>query len=335
MMKPNFLGNESKIGDDDLDFDFDFDFVLVEKDFEGTNAASAADDDDDNGDDGDSYDYCEDVCSILSTNEQENGDYLLSDSLDSLEKSSVTGLKDSILIVPSVLLKDLDDAHAAAKLTQITDLDTTTDLEENDTRSSVFLFESKKDKVVEQHTSSVSSSNIGSEDSSSLSTGPFETPIVNEISGRNNTAIIILSAVKTKNHSSLNETTTPYSNVTVTTDMNFSKEKNNTNAPTSISASRTSNKKRRKKLRMLKKAQSATATAEKYHQQVASSNSPSSPGIFSKKFLQRSSSSKKHSTPSRCASKKVANIAVACAMESMSNYRDELFRQEKQQFIGS
>jgi len=114
----------------------DSDFVFVEKEF----GAGISDDrvheyvnvnDNDNGDDNnyddddDSYDYCEDVCSVLSSNDDNEHISLLSDSIDGGETETTTTtpparLTDSILTVPSVLMKDLDEAHEAAKLTRIT-----------------------------------------------------------------------------------------------------------------------------------------------------------------------------------------------------------------------
>ena len=70
----------------------------------------------------------EDVVSSCDSGSDSDADYdYESDSLSScsLEISSSTkgGLKDSILTVVSVLMKDLDEAHEAAKLAQITDTD--------------------------------------------------------------------------------------------------------------------------------------------------------------------------------------------------------------------
>ena len=51
--------------------------------------------------DDDSYDYCDDVCSIQSSDQTPS---ICSEALG------------SVLTVPSVLLKDLDEAHEAAAL---------------------------------------------------------------------------------------------------------------------------------------------------------------------------------------------------------------------------
>lgn len=87
-----------------------------------------------------------------------------------------------------------------------------------------------------------------------------------------------------------------------------------------VSISRTSNKKRRKKLKLLKKAQAA----DKFQQQAALLNMTG--GKINKKLIKQS---KKQQTPSRVTSKKVANVAVSCALETMSSYRKELAVQAK------
>jgi len=65
------------------------------------------------GDDYESYDYCEDVYSLVSTEETLSVCNEDTELLDLKE--------DMILTVPSMLLKDLDEAHAAAKLVQLVD----------------------------------------------------------------------------------------------------------------------------------------------------------------------------------------------------------------------
>lgn len=105
-------------------------------------------------------------------------------------------------------------------------------------------------------------------------------------------------------------------------DINSNKVNRTTSVPVSIS--RASNKKRRKRLKLLKKAQAA----EKFQQQAAFANlSPPLEGKNLKKILKHSKN-QHHATPSRLASKKVANIAVSCAIDSISSYREELRRQQ-------
>jgi hypothetical protein len=351
----------------------DFDFVFVEKEFE--DRSTDADDADDEDDDAESYDYCEDVYSISSnSNEQEENDddvLLLSDNIDEKISSPSTGLKDSALTVPSILLKDLDEAHEAAKLTLMTDLEGVNDLattcsddehgidgEEKDTLSSPSpqilvlkdLEQPEKEKIEETETSklqesppTVNNNNtdcIGIEDSPALvlSTKSSETNTITEIvnPASRKTTILILPAAEPKNSSSSGEIKAAAPCFLLTHfptmeekqssgDKLIGSTSNNTNKTTSAPASisRASNKKRRKKLKLLKKAQAA----EKFQQQVAFANlSSPSQGKVSKKFLKHSKK-----TPSRCGSKKVANIAVSCAMESMSSYRKELSRQQGKQ----
>ena len=116
MAKPVLVSNPSRIGASNDDFVFDF--VFVEREFKGRST-------DEEDDDDDSYDYCEDVCIILSNNndnsDEENGD-------DDVTSPTTMNLKDSVLTVPSVLLKDLDEAHEAAKLTLMTDTEGANDL---------------------------------------------------------------------------------------------------------------------------------------------------------------------------------------------------------------
>jgi hypothetical protein len=64
-------------------------------------------------DDYDSYDYCEDVYSLVSTEQTLS---ICNEDMDLLDLK-----EDMILTVPSMLLKDLDEAHAAAKLVQLVD----------------------------------------------------------------------------------------------------------------------------------------------------------------------------------------------------------------------
>lgn len=366
------VSNASKIGD--FESDGDFDFVFVEKDFEGQST-------EDEDDDADSYDYCEDASLISNSTGQDNGDevYLLSDSIDNvITTSPTTGLKDSALTVPLVLLKDLDEAHEAAKLTQITDLEGVHDLvttcsddehgieadveaEEEAERKDTFSSPSpqnsvpelpEKEKMEEMEQSDLpkapsTPNNNNGNDSTSVKNSPSETlcimeheknvATINEKSAPINRAIIFFPGVEPKRIASSSETkaATPYfllTNVpqkekaTTTKEekqSNGDKNTTSTNKKTTgvVSISRASNKKRRKKLKLLKKAQAA----EKFQQQAALAKLASSPsqGKVVKNYL-------KHSKPSRCSSKKVANIAVSCVKESMSSYREELRQQQGQ-----
>jgi len=361
MAEPNVvLNNASPMGYRHCDNDFDF--IFVEKT------------DDDEEDDADSYDYCEDVCSIISNIPgQENGDdvYLSFDGIDDQITLRLPGLKDSALTVPLVLLKDLDEAHEAAKLTQITNLGGVTDLvttcsddehvseaDEEIPLSSPspnnFVLKKTEDKKADKlellnlpvstsksnltSTLNKESNDLADTNDSSLvlstkSKETFSSTIDGNPASRT-TAIIILPAARTGKHPS---STTPCFLLTSTKSSqqerkqkeekksNGDKNGDNTNAVNKstsfpVSISRTSNKKRRKRLKTLKKMQAA----EKFQQQAAFATlSPPLQGNDSKKFLKQSKE-QLYVTPSRCASEKVANIAVSCAMESISSYRKEL-----------
>ena len=346
MATPNLVFCESsKNGDGD---GCDFGFVFIEKGLEGR----ITDDDDDD----DSYDYCEDVCSMLSNtyNEQECRDdcSLLSESSDDDLSSPMTGLKDSILTVPSVLMKDLDEAHAAAKMIRITDPEENNDLV--DTVPAGDDKESNERHELQLYSSLSSNENtlvgdITTQDSSSLAvfTASDKTPIPAVDDRSTGRTIIFLSPAQHEipTDPSSNETTSRL----LLSKQASSKESNTKNTYSSstsnhVSMSRTSNKKRRKKQKMLKKAQAATAAAERVQQQAPSANlCSSSPGKTTKIIPKRTSSSSPKKqlsmTPSRCASKKAANIAVSCAIETMAIYRDELSRQQgklnQQQGVGS
>jgi len=370
MAKPAFLFNDtSRSGDSECENDFDF--VFIEKEFE---CKSTDDYDEDDVDSYDSYDYCEDAISIISNSENDTEVYLLSDSIDDEMTSLTSCLKDSALSVPLVLLKDLDEAYAAAKLTLtdtdlegISDLVTTCSDDEHGIEvdekltlpslsqhnSTLEETEKEKPKEFEYSQMTKSSSSLSNdnndctdiEDSSSpvQSTKSSEpnTTIVNGNSAPRNRAIIILPTAETGKKPSPSEITltTPYfllanfsqKERTKKEEKHSSGDKNansmnnvvkTTSGP--FSTSRTSNKKRRKKLKMLKKAQAA----EKFQQQVAYANL-SSHGKVSKKFLKHAKKHHHHVTPPRCVSKKVANIAVSCAIESMSCYREQLSRQQQ------
>lgn len=370
MAKPAVVSSLSSVGNRKSDDDFVFDFVFVEKEFENDCQGET-------DDDADSYDYCEDVCSIMSNgNEQENEDVLLYD--DRPTSPSTAGLKDSALTVPSVLLKDLDEAHEAARLTLMSDNEGTNDLvttcsedervvdtEEKDTlsspsqHSSVVVEQPEKEEMEEgpepaqsettissmisdkkNGTSNENSPTLVPPDTEAPSIVPSDSNTIEEIHTSTikpvsekpaaplKTFIIMPSAKpgsqpcfvlanfppKATTGTSKDETPLVADNKSsaipssITTTATGSKK-------TSVSISRTSNKKRRKKLKMLKKAQAA----EKFQQQAALLNI--SQGKISKKLLKQS---KKQATPPRCASKKVANIAVSCALETMSSYRKEL-----------
>lgn len=215
------------------------------------------------GEDDDSYDYCEDFYSVVSAEEQ---------SLSGCSEMVVecahnhnnTKHDDVIFTVPSVLLKDLDDAHAAAKLAQIPDLE-----QRSGARSSIH----------------------------DLSTM--------EVDGRDE---IMGDAGDPKNE----------------TDQPNQQDDDVYDLKSTTSLSRCSNKKRRKKLKLMKKAiavsSAALSLSDRGGARPATKSSPSPP--MPPKL--------KNAKPStRRSSKRVANIAVACATETMSSYREELAKANK------
>lgn len=363
------LSNTSRIGESSDD-DFVLDFVFVENEFE--DGASDGDDDD-----ADSYDYCEDVCSIISNNNSNSEEdvLLLSDSIveDDDANSPTTG---SVVTVPSVLLKNLDEAHEAAKLTLMTDTEegnalndivttcsddehgSLVDAEEKD---NAFSLPSQQAPVVQDSenensepsasTSEPSMSKDNNEDSSGMEDSPsLLSKVVSNESPPMEVKEVSTACMATTKASPLQTfiimpATKPGSNPATGAApcfilANFPKQEgpaakeekqssgdtkniastNNAGSATKktsgpVSISRTSNKKRRKKLKLLKKAQAA----EKFQQQAALLNMTG--GKINKKLAKQS---KKQQTPPRGASKKVANIAVSCALETMSSYRKEL-----------
>lgn len=82
--------------------------------------------------------------------------------------------------------------------------------------------------------------------------------------------------------------------------------------------SRISNKKRRKKMKLMKKAAAAAAAAAALSEMTLSGRAMSKPSKVA------APKKKSKGNPSRFQSKRVANIAVACATESISAYKDEL-----------
>ena len=214
--------------------------------------------------DDESYDYCDDIYSFHSTAQSMStssstsdniipSDVIVTDSSVAAEEEfdDTPSNEDAAQItVPSVLMKDLDEAHAAAKLARISDLE----------RSVVSTL---------SHSKSVDEE---SRDIAPTKNAPIE-PSKKEKSG-------------------------------------------------AMNLSRTSNKRRRKKLKLMKKAQAAanaaSALAEKA---IADAQGCAAP---------QKSTKSKTKTPGCRSSKKVANIAVVCATETLSAYRNELLRAKQQ-----
>ena len=326
MLTPNYVFHEPTPAVVDIDDSGDFDFVFIERDLEGRIT--------DDEDDGDSYDYCEDVCSILSNtyNEQESNDNASLLSNDS--SSPTTDLKESVLTVPSALMKDLDEAHEAAKLIRITDP------EESSVVGAMPVGEEKESNESVSSDELITPTDIATQDSpQELFTESLEktpnpaayNPTAVSTTGR---TIIFLTALPKEFDPSAKQTGSGLLFSKQEDEYSTKDSNKNKHVSNSVSISRTSNKKRRKKLKMLKKAQAVSAAAERMKQQISSSSS--STGKVSNKYTKRAgtaSSNKKQlsTTSSRVGSKKATNIAVSCAMETMANYRDELSRQQGKQ----
>jgi hypothetical protein len=325
---------------------------------------------DDDSDDDYSYDYCDDVCSLLSNDEHGGGGGhdLLSDSLEMTGSSSLH-LKDSILTVPSVLMKDLDDAHAAASLTRIMGLTDDDSGVESTSPSSLCSSEESKFPDDEHPSDDV---------------GSFSSPPIDEVEKDEFSFSAVVNAIESPTMGPTTTTTTPTCSsreVVERTDSstprcgspvqssfvscvgqevgatvadeghtvirpreepttclliatNRSQQNTITSSNNSIdiptTGSRTSNKKRRKKLKLLKKAQAAASAAHKLSERsletikMPKAHSTGGGGNFP--HLQ---ALRMRSSPSRGSSKKIANIAVVCAKDTMSAYRDELMRTNK------
>jgi len=362
MTKPVLLVSDASKISNGEDND-EFDFVFVEREFEGRTII-------DGDNDVDSYDCCEDVYSILSrsSEEENNGDvYLFSENID--DEIALLPLKDSDITVPLGLLKDLDEAHEAAKLTRITDLDGIPDLvttcsdddcsigaEGKVTLSSPTpqKSEAKKDEKEPKceenfvaprspSTLSTNTNDIDDIEVPSILAIPMKPNEINtskmvENSIPKSRAIIIVPAVDTEsNSSSIQRTATapcvlvksiPGKDRTEKAEKNSSDDKGTSSinkkvvaAP--VSKSRASNKKRRKKLKLLKKAKAA----ENFQQQAAFAiQCAASQGKASKKLKH---AKKQNPTVQSCRiSRKVSNVAVSCAIQSMSKYREELAVQQ-------
>lgn len=229
---------------------------------------------DNENDDDDSYDYCEDAFSHGSADADDQDD---DHSVDLTVGSESGDAKDSIVItVPSVLMKDLDDAHAAAELARASD----DSLEDNEGASAPDEETSAEEPnaAPETQASAPSTSNKAEEK--------------------------VLEATQT---TSTTENSVKHPSAAA---------KSTSSAPP-VTLSRTSNKKRRKKLKLMKKAQAAANAAHLLSGRSVDGNND-----------KQANKGKKTTSPSagpgRSASRKIANIAVVCARETMASYRHEV-----------
>lgn len=287
-----------------------FDFVLIEADEGVFHGIYKMDDDDD------SYDYCEDACSMLSNNE------------DSSSDNSLMDMKDSVLSVPEVLMKDLDEAHAAAKLVQFNDDDDDPALQDGEGRSTT---SSPRKPDHFSTASSVVSMEEEEDDDEDASPKNEDSSL---LANKNTVGTDEVMEDQSTRSPDRARPPKPVSSLGLTTQVTGEHKRNKAVSATDPSAStkegtssisRTSNKKRRKKLKMLKKAQAAASASMKLAEKKGAGTTGScctSTAIASSKkakvLLQQSQATKSRS------SKKIANIAVACATESMAAYRQEL-----------
>lgn len=204
--------------------------------------------------DDDSYDYCDDAFS-------QGEPFADSDDDDNSVASRSCDNKDSIIIsVPSGLMKDLDEAHAAAALARVSDVSELIDSPSVSTKDTPVQEPEESDDVSIQKTIADN-------------TKPLEAS---------------------------------------TSDARAEAKATAEDAIAANNLSRASNKKRRKKLKLMKKAQAAANAAEALATRTAAMSKMHHP----KKIIP--------ATTSRTTSRKVANIAVACARETMASYRQEV-----------
>jgi hypothetical protein len=199
-----------------------------------------------------SYDYCYDVCPNGEDDDDEN-------SVASLESEAAH--KDNFFLsVPSGLMKDLDDAHRAAKLA-------CSSCEGGGRGEDSSLKDDRED--LQKATKPVENK---------ASTDELALEIITTMTPRTKTQTKVATA-----------------------------------AAAAANLSRASNKKRRKQLKLVKKAQAAASAAQTLSARAAA-NSKANKG---KKVAASP-------TSSSLTSRKVANLAVACALETMASYRKEV-----------
>jgi hypothetical protein len=290
-----------------------FDFVIIEAD-EGIFVENHKTHDGRDRDD-DSYDYCEDAMSMYSYGE---------DSSD----ICVLDMKDSALSVPDVLMKDLDEAHAATKLVTFDEDHISLDGEgrfisfpptrKSDQYSSASSVVSREDDDGED-----SSPKKHERDSSSSCFAAKYHGIFEEME---------ILPVRSSDDAKMTSTE---SQMEMTGEDHHDRSPGDTDPSASTkkgkcSTSRTSNKKRRKKLRMLKKAQAAAsaATTLTKNKPQGTTNSTSTSKVASKKAKSRIQQSQVTQKAKSRTIKKLGNMAVACATETIAAYRDELILQD-------
>lgn len=328
-----------------------------------------------------SYDYCEDVFSHdfrvdddgdgEVDNDDENemheaaADAGLSASVET--QSSSIGLQDSsiILPLPALLMRDLDDAHAAAQLTGIGDLAES---------SGASTFTSKSELALSNPTAVLHTKEEGDDrlDKAEVGACPSKGFVVDCCLIEGNAKVGRLSCddssqeggSKPKSSSTEGENTMDsLSPSSPTADSNETNQvgptKTNSNTDDKIAAStttvtttvattpsetngaikkantvvektsvaqlsRASSKKRRKKLKSMKKAQASAHATKNISEKASDSSSPAKSSVLARGAKGKNSSSSKHRVVTPRSSKKAAGIAVICATETLTAYRNEL-----------
>lgn len=247
------LANQSLLTDS-LD-----DYILVEQPDDNRDDQTGDSKYDHDSSDDDSYDYCDDI--PVERNADDHGDDL---TIGSNGNSTI----------PSVLMKDLDEAHAAAELAQIPAL------------------ELSEESLPSSSDSSVAPDGKAADEKEAVEEclpAAMEQPVE---------SVALVGKTKSSHKSTKKSNLLPQSQ-----------------PPTNLS--RASNKKRRKKLKLMKKAQAAANAAQALSTRAMAKSSSAAKG-------KAKSTPKKNTGAARASSKRVANIAVACARETMATYRKEM-----------
>jgi hypothetical protein len=287
--------------------------------------------------DDESYDYCDDTSSMLSNGE--HGHDLLSDTLG--KAGDGIQLRDSMLTVPSEMMKYLDEAHAAAALARIVDLADCSTTGSSTLGSSQEL--KSVDDVYEQRCNNSPSSNpnatakVEGDDCYSSAVMQGQEPSTAILAKNEEVAsgATFASSARSNEYSMTSSScrkgaemevqveekvppeacpSSPPPVATTTT----SQTSGNSSKVDGVCTSRASNKKRRKKLKLLMKAQAAANAAPKISER--------SRETVNEQPHQQTQKLRMGVAPSRGSSRKIANIAVVCAKETMSAHREELMR---------
>ena len=239
--------------------------------------------------DDDSYDYCDD-----NREDDYNDDISLQPSEPPMTESiDMSKVVDDVL-KNSILMKELDEAHAAASL----------------------------DKSKQEHDHESKDDEEEAQASDEQEDQEMDVP-VSDISA---TAVITVATEKIQEchptpDEPSNEPQRDHLAKTIDSEVDSEEDATVYAAAASSATSRTSNKKRRKKLKLLKKAKAAENAAQ------ALSDKPTRPlkPVVATKVNERKQASRKIRTLTTARSgRKVSNVAVACATETLTAFRKEL-----------